>query len=76
MILAQIKTYLQQRGSACLSDIALHFDSTPDAVRGMLAIWIGKGKVRRHGSDAACSSCGHCEPERMEWYEWVDPDRE
>jgi len=44
MILANIRDYLKQRGQCTLSDIALHFDADADAVRGMLEVWIRKGK--------------------------------
>lgn len=43
MILAKIKRYLQQRGQVSLADIALHFDTPPDAVRGMLETLCVKG---------------------------------
>ncbi len=70
-MLADIKNYLQHRGAVCLSDIALHLGTTPDAARGMLETWIRKGKVRRQQISAACaSSCGKCRPDSMEFYEW------
>jgi len=73
MILSEVKQYLSQRGSASLSDIALHFDTNPDALRGMLQKWISKGKVRRQLADASCgSSCNKCDPATTEIYEWVD----
>ncbi len=73
MILSDIKRYLQARGSANLSDIALHFDSDPDAVRGMLEQWIRKGKVRRRAATASCGSggCTQCDPATTEIYDWV-----
>ncbi len=71
-MLADIKRYLQNRGPVCLSDIALHLGATPDATRGMLATWVRKGKVHRQQVDAGCSSqCGKCQPDSMEFYEWV-----
>jgi len=72
LILSQIKGYLEQRGQASLADIALHFDSKPDAVRGMLEIWIRKGKVRKHQLNSACgSSCCTCDSDTTEIYEWI-----
>ena len=53
MILSEVRDYLQQRGRATLADIALHFDTEPDAVRGMLQIWIQKGKVHRQMATAS-----------------------
>jgi hypothetical protein len=73
VILADIRTYLQQRKRAPLSDIALHLDSDPDAVRGMLERWIRKGKVRKLMTAASCnSSCNACDPAANEIYEWLE----
>ncbi|VAX14546.1 hypothetical protein MNBD_GAMMA24-2715 [hydrothermal vent metagenome] len=71
MILSDIRRYLEQRGQATLADIALHFDADPDAVRGMLAIWIRKGRVYRRLASAACGSrCQQCDPAATEIYVW------
>lgn len=72
MILSDIKRYLSARGQATLADMALHFQSSPDAVRGMLDVWAGKGKVRRRPAAVSCgSSCSKCEPASVEIYEWI-----
>ncbi|HFD80041.1 MAG TPA: sugar metabolism transcriptional regulator [Gammaproteobacteria bacterium] len=71
MILSDIRRYLERRGQATLADIALHFDTDPQAVRGMLEIWIRKGKVQRRSATAACgSSCSQCDPATTEIYVW------
>ncbi len=71
MILSDIRRYLEQRGQASLSDISLHFDADPDAVRGMLDAWIRKGKVIRRSSTASCgSTCQSCDPASTELYAW------
>ena len=76
MILSDIKQYLQQRGQASLADIATHFDTSADAVRGMLETWVRKGRVKRHLASASCgSSCSQCDPASTEIYEWVGPGR-
>jgi putative ferrous iron transport protein C len=72
MILSDIKGYLQERKRATLSDLALHFNSDPEAMRGMLARWMEKGKVTKAvqptGCKKGCASCG-CS-EAMEIYAW------
>ena len=74
MILSDIRDYLQQRGQATLADIALHFDTDPDAVRGMLDIWIRKGKAHRKMATASCgSSCSQCDTAATEIYVWGEP---
>ncbi len=71
MILSDIKRYLKSRPQANLSDIALHFDSEPDAIRGMLEIWIRKGKVKKSLLNQACGSgCNKCAEALIEIYSW------
>lgn len=72
MILSEIKSYLSQRGHATLADISLHFDAPPEAVRGMLEVWIRKGRVRRRMATPSCgSSCSQCDPAATELYQWI-----
>ncbi|WP_260294348.1 FeoC-like transcriptional regulator [Sedimenticola hydrogenitrophicus] len=72
-MLANIKRYLCGRGPVCLSDIALHLGTTPDAARGMLETWMHKGRVRRRTVEAGCGSgCSKCRSDSIELYEWVD----
>ena len=72
MILSDIMRYLSACGQATLEDMALHFQSSPDALRGMLEVWVGKGKVRRRLAAASCgSSCSQCDPASIEIYEWI-----
>lgn len=77
MILSDIRRYLQQRGRASLADIAVHFDTDPDAVRGMLAVWMRKGRVHRQTATASCgSSCSKCQATATEIYVWVEGDED
>ncbi len=71
MILSQVRDYLEHRGQATLADIALHFDTEPEAMRGMLDRWVSKGRVERRKTEAACgTSCSRCNPAAMELYVW------
>lgn len=70
MILSDIRDYLRQRGQASLSDLALHFDSDPDAIRGMLAIWVRKGKVSKLQTSGSCGGCNQCDSSANEIYQW------
>ena len=71
MILSDIRSYLADKGEASLADVALHFDITPDAARGMLEVWMRKGKVSRRMISASCgSSCSQCDPAVTEIYVW------
>ena len=73
MILSDIRDYLKQRGQCSLSDIALHFDSDADAVRGMLDVWVRKGKVEKNAATPSCgTSCQSCDPATTEVYIWLE----
>ncbi len=75
MILAELRDYLHERGQSSLQDMALHFDSEPDALRGMLEHWIRKGMIQRRGASASCGnsggSCIQCDPATVEIYVWI-----
>lgn len=72
MILSEVRDYLRTRGQVSLSDVALHFDVTPDVARGMLDVWVRKGKAQKHSAGgASCgSSCNQCDPATVEMYVW------
>lgn len=71
MILSQVRDYLKKRGQCTLSDIALHFDTDADAIRGMLEVWIRKGKVEKRSATNSCgTSCQSCDPAATEVYSW------
>ena len=73
MILSDVKRYLSKNTRMTLSDLSVHFDTEPDAMRGMLENWVRKGKVRKHNADGGCSKgCGKCgNTTAMEIYEWI-----
>lgn len=75
MSVMAVKSYLAARHRASLDEIAVHLRSSPDAVRGFLELWLGKGKVRRVIGDGGlpggcangCCRCGKAAPEVFEW---------
>jgi Mn-dependent DtxR family transcriptional regulator len=71
MILTELKSYLIEKKRAPLMDIALHFDVTPNAVKGMLEHWIRKNKVRRLEGKACNKGCCKAASVHLEIYEWV-----
>lgn len=70
-ILRDVRDYLKQHQRASLNDLAHHFGTSPDAMRGMLDQWINKGRIR-HCPAAACTSCAtSCTSAPGDSYEWV-----
>lgn len=75
MILSDLRMYLKEKHRATLNDMVIHFGVEADALRGMLAKWIGKGKVRQTAAASACgTSCCKCDPLLTEVYEWIDDE--
>jgi len=73
MILSELRDYLKRQHRLSLLEMANHFDVDADALRGMLAKWISKGKVKRIDMGEACgTSCCKCDPAMTELYEWVE----
>ncbi|MCQ8103902.1 FeoC-like transcriptional regulator [Methylomonas sp. SURF-2] len=73
MILSDLRNYLRDKRRVTLNDLVLHFHVDANALRGMLAKWISKGKVRVSPTSGNCGSgCCKCDPLLTEIYEWVD----
>ena len=71
-MLIPLKHYLAEQGQVSLADLARHFKSSPDALRGMLSHWIRKGYVCKE--TLGCSKgCASCPPEQTEIYRWLGP---
>ena len=70
-MLLDIKRYLMERQRVSLQDLALHFDTDADAMRGMLAAWVRKGKISKCDA-VACGGCSSsCSTaQNEEAYEW------
>jgi len=71
-MLMDLKSYLEVRNSASLTEISRHFATDPDALRPMLDHWIRKGRVRR-SARSNCGGCCACAPADVEFYEWAEP---
>jgi len=70
-ILRDVRDYLQKHQRASLEDLAVHFNSNPDAMRGMLEKWIAKGIIR-HCQPSACAGCTtSCSSAPGDSYEWA-----
>ena len=71
MILSDIRAHLEEVGRAPLAALCRRFAVEPDAMRGMLDVWIGKRRLRRVEPSGACGGCALCDPEALEIYEWT-----
>jgi len=71
MLLVEVKVYLSTRGLVSLDDLAAHFTVEPDAMRGIVEIWVAKGRARRVNQTLPCGTCGKCKTPTVDIYEWI-----
>ena len=71
MILSELRQYLSQHKRAALIDLSHHFDTEPDALRGMLTMLEHKGCITKLPQGTACGGCNKCDPASVEIYEWA-----
>lgn len=74
MLLKDIRGYLEQRGTASLHDVAVHFDIAPDTAQFALNYWQQKGKIREQNAHCGSGACGGCSQNDSALYTWVKRD--
>jgi len=72
-MLGEIRAYLKQRETASLSEIATHFNTSPDAVELAVSYWINKGKIRAVAPpcNSSCTGCAGAE----QLYQWIEQEK-
>lgn len=68
---SQVKAYLQERGRASLTDIAVHFSSSPEAARQVVQLWRDKGRVRLLTESCCGTTSCNCGKKPDDVYEWA-----
>ena len=63
-MLSEILKLLLERGAMSLAELALHFQTEPFAMEGMLETLVAKGRVQQ--LDTQCSRCNGCTSVRRE----------
>ncbi len=73
-MLIKIRDYLQQHKVCTLADLSVKFNTSPEAMRGMLGHWLRKGQLccDRSSCLLACNKgCISCDPAELEIYRWL-----
>lgn len=68
-MLSTIRSFMQERSSATLAEIALHLDAEIEATRGMIGVWERKGRMSK--VPLPCGSCTQCDTATSEIYQWL-----
>ena len=72
MILKQLQEFVLDYHRVSLAEMELHFHMDGGALRQMLSKLIKKGRVRQIPIPDKCHGCTFCNPDAIEFYEWVD----
>lgn len=66
-MLKEITTWLDERGSASVAELALHFDMEPAAMKGVLQTLERKGRIEKIGGGkcATCKGCAQVNPDDL-----------
>ncbi len=71
MILKELQEFVLDYHRVSLAEMELHFHMDGDALRQMLSKLIKKGRVRKVPIPDKCHGCTFCNPDTIEFYEWV-----
>ncbi len=72
MILTELQNFVLNYHRVSLAEMELHFHLDGEALRKMLAKLVHKGRVRQLPVPHQCHGCTSCNPDTIEFYEWVD----
>ena len=72
MILKELQDFVLDYHRVSLAEMELHFHMDGGALRQMLSKLIKKGRVRKVPIPDKCDGCTFCNPDTIEFYEWVD----
>jgi hypothetical protein len=72
MILKELQNFVLEYHRVSLAEMELHFHMDGDALRQMLKKLVQKGRVRQLPIPEHCEGCTFCNPDTIEFYEWID----
>jgi hypothetical protein len=74
MILKELQEFVLDYHRVSLAEMELHFHLDGNALRQMLNTLVQKGRVRKLPIPEHCHGCTFCDPDTIEFYEWIDVD--
>ncbi len=71
MLLSELNRYFARHERVCMADLVNHFNTSPEAMRGMLDMLAAKKRIKRVMVQIDCGACSKCDPKQLEIYEWT-----
>ncbi|MFW6264226.1 MAG: FeoC-like transcriptional regulator [Cyanobacteriota bacterium] len=72
MILKELQAFVLKYHRVSLAEMELHFHVDGNALRPMLNKLVRKGRIRKLSIPDQCHGCTSCNPDTIEFYEWVN----
>ena len=72
MSLKELQDFVFNFQRVSLAEMKLYLQIDGDTIRSMLNSLITKGQVQRSPMADKCQTCLKCEPDELEFYEWVE----
>ncbi|MBZ8182890.1 FeoC-like transcriptional regulator [Oscillatoria salina] len=72
MILKELQEFVFKYHRVSLAEMELRFHIDGDALRQMLNKLVKKGRISKLPIPEHCHGCTSCNPDTIEFYEWVD----
>ncbi|GAB4544017.1 MAG: hypothetical protein Tsb0014_37950 [Pleurocapsa sp.] len=72
MNLKELQDFIFDFRRVSLAEMKLYLQIDGNTLRPMLDRLIQKGKVQRSPETEECQTCHKCQPDELEFYEWID----
>ncbi|NEZ54835.1 FeoC-like transcriptional regulator [Adonisia turfae] len=70
-MLKDIQTYIAQKHTVSMADLALHFHTDSYALQPMLQKLRRKGRIQELPMPIKCCGCTACSQDSLKLYEWI-----
>lgn len=72
MSLIELQDFVFNFQRVSLAEMKLYLQIDEDAIKPMLNSLITKGQVQKSPMADKCQTCLKCEPDELEFYEWME----
>ncbi len=72
MSLKELQEFVFNFHRVSLAEMKLYLQIDGDTLKPMLDSLIKNGKVQKSPTAAKCQTCLKCEPDELEFYEWIE----
>lgn len=72
MNITELKKFVSDFRRVSLAEMKLYLEIDRDTLNPILDLLVQQGIVQKSYIDEKCNTCQKCDPEEIEFYEWVE----